>query len=121
MRVLLDAHLSDAIVGEALREAGHDVRAASSEPGLEGLSDVALLTLAQEENRVLVTGDVKDFSALVRARGRTRRTHAGCVIVTRIGNRTQQEIAQAVAASLEGSDEQDAWVDKVLFVTRASP
>lgn len=118
MRVLLDAHLSDEIVGETLRRAGHDVRALASEHGLEGIPDSTLLELALADERVTVTGDLKDFSALVRARGRTGRAHAGCLILTRIGNREQGELGRAIASGLSTFETQDAWIDKVVFVSR---
>lgn len=43
MRLLLDAHISGRMVGKALIEGGHDVRALDSEIEFEGLPDPEVL------------------------------------------------------------------------------
>jgi len=46
---MLDVHLSGPVVGEALREHGHDVLAVDQSPELRELEDPELLRLAKEE------------------------------------------------------------------------
>ena len=62
MRFFLDACAASRTLRETLTALGHDVRAARGE--LARASDEALLALAYEERRVLVTED-KDFGELV--------------------------------------------------------
>ena len=62
MRFLLDACAASRRLRDALSALGHDVRSARGE--LARASDEALLALAYEEGRVLVTED-KDFGELV--------------------------------------------------------
>lgn len=62
MKFLLDACAASRTLRDALSALGHDVRSARGE--LARASDEALLALAYEEGRVLVTED-KDFGELV--------------------------------------------------------
>ena len=62
MKFLLDACAASRTLQEALTTLGHDVRSARGE--YARASDEALLALAYEERRVLVTED-KDFGELV--------------------------------------------------------
>ncbi len=62
MKFLLDACAASRTLRDGLRGLGHDVRSARGE--LARASDEALLALAYEERRVLVTED-KDFGELV--------------------------------------------------------
>lgn len=62
MKFLLDACASSRTLKETLVDLGHDVRSAQDE--YARASDKALLALAYEEHRVLITED-KDFGELV--------------------------------------------------------
>ena len=62
MKFLLDACAASRALQEALTTLGHDVRSARGE--YARASDEALLALAYEERRVLVTED-KDFGELI--------------------------------------------------------
>ena len=62
MKFLLDACASSRTLKETLVDLGHDVRSAQDE--YARASDEALLALAYEEHRVLITED-KDFGELV--------------------------------------------------------
>ena len=62
MKFLLDACAASRALQEALTTLGHDVRSARGE--YARASDEALLALAYEERRVIVTED-KDFGELV--------------------------------------------------------
>ena len=78
MRFVLDQS-TDARLIPALRARGHDAtRIGSDYPA--GLTDQAVLTLAQAEQRILITDD-RDFGELV---FRLRQPHAG-VIFLRLG------------------------------------
>jgi len=49
VKLFLDAHISGTRIARALREAGHDVRAADEERELDGLTDEELLSIAAAE------------------------------------------------------------------------
>ncbi len=75
LRLFLDAHISGPRIARALRERGHDVRAADQERELDGFEDERLLELAAQEGRVMVTFDVKDFTVIGPPAGRRRVGH----------------------------------------------
>lgn len=81
MRLLLDAHISGRVVGKALAESGHDVRALNAESELEGMEDPAILELAFVQSRVLVTANVSDFEPLLKQWAEEGRRHAGVILV----------------------------------------
>jgi len=66
VKFLLDVCAESSPLREALRELGHDVF--SARENCPQASDEALLALAKEEERVLITED-KDFGELVFSRG----------------------------------------------------
>jgi hypothetical protein len=119
VRLFLDAHISGPRIATALREDGHDVRAADEERGLDGATDEELLSLAAGEGRIFVTFDVKDFPVIARRRAEAGHEHAGCAIVVGIGHDEFGAILDAVGNQLRTRPEQDAWTDLTLFVARA--
>lgn len=80
MRLFLDAHVSGKRIGEALRAAGHDVKAADDRE-LEDWDDPDLFELAAAENRIFVTSNVQDFIPLVQSWIASGRTHAGLILL----------------------------------------
>lgn len=118
MRLLLDAHISAQRVAVPLRDRGHDVRAADEERGLDGSADEELLALAVEEERVLVTFDVKDFPAIVRRWAEAGRTHAGCAIIVRIDHSEFGAILDVITCAIAVYPAQAEWTDLTLFLSR---
>jgi hypothetical protein len=80
VRLLLDEQISGK-VADRLRDRGHDVAAATADPGLRGLSDPDLFGVAQQQGRAMVTYNRPDFEAIVREYAETDREHHGLVIV----------------------------------------
>lgn len=78
MRLLLDVHHTPT-AAEKLRELGHDVTAAASDPELRELDDEALLRAATNDGRAVVTEDAKDFNRIVRAWATADEHHAGVI------------------------------------------
>jgi nucleoside-diphosphate-sugar epimerase len=121
MRLLLDAHVSGSRIATALRERGHDVRAADEEREPGGWADEALLALAGEEERVLVTFDVKDFPEIARRWAEAARPHAGCAIVVGIDHSEFGAILRALDQLLEERSDPGEWRDYTCFVSRGDP
>jgi predicted nuclease of predicted toxin-antitoxin system len=115
--MLLDAHLSWR-VADALRSAGHDVRAADEERALDGWPDEDLLALATSEDRVLVTCDVKDFPEIARRWAEGTRPHAGCAILVGVDHGEFGAILAAIEGALAGRPDQTDWRDYTCFVGR---
>lgn len=80
MRLLLDEHLSPR-VARLLRERGHDVVAVAERPGLVGLEDQQIWSIAISEDRAVVTVDVRDYSVLARLTAAAGHSHPGLVLV----------------------------------------
>jgi hypothetical protein len=119
MRLFLDAHISGPRIARALRDDGHDVRAADEERELDGATDEALLSLATEEGRIFVTFDVKDFPVIVRRWAEAGRQHAGCAIVVGIGHGEFGVILEAIGSQLRRHPTQSEWTDYTVFLARA--
>jgi len=120
VRLFLDAHISGPRIATALREDGHDVRAADEERELDGATDEELLSLAAGEGRIFVTFDVKDFPVIARRWAEAGREHAGCALVVGLDHGELGAILEAVGNQLRARPEQDAWIDHTLFVARAT-
>lgn len=119
MRLFLDAHLSARRVARALRDVGHDVRAADEERGLDGMTDENLLALAASEGRILVTFDVADFALIVRRWDEAGIHHAGCMLVVGIDHSEFGTIISVIQRLLASRPEAAAWRDYTCFATRA--
>lgn len=98
MNLLADEGIDRQIV-DSLREAGHDVLyAAEMEPGV---SDEAVLELANENGATLLTSD-KDFGELV---FRQRHVSSGVVLIRLSGLSTESKARIVVSAIAEHGDE----------------
>lgn len=117
MRILLDAHVSGRAIARALRDGGHDVRAPSEEPTLEGLDDPAVLELAVAEGRILVTHDVKDFALLLRLRAEAGRSHAGCVLVHGMAHHEFGRVLPGLDRLFRDRPTQEDWQDVAVFLS----
>jgi hypothetical protein len=111
LRILLDAHVSGKRIANALRDAGHDVRAISEERDLEGLDDPDVLSLAAHEGRILVTFNHRDFVPLLREWSEAGRPHAGCVLVFGIDHSRFAEIRIGLERIFSDRPAQEDWTD----------
>jgi uncharacterized protein DUF5615 len=118
LRLFLDAHISGPRIARALRERGHDVRAADQERELDGLEDEQLLELAAQEGRVMVTFDVKDFTVIARRWAEAGRAHAGLGIVVGLDHGEFGAILDALSSELDARPAQSEWNDLTLFIAR---
>lgn len=102
----------------ALREAGHDVRAADEERELDGWSDEELLALATVEERVMVIFDVKDFPDIARRWAEAGRPHTGLAIVVGIDHGEFGAILRVLKSLLEEHPDPGRWKECTYFVSR---
>jgi predicted nuclease of predicted toxin-antitoxin system len=111
VRLLLDAHVSGPRVGRRLAAAGHDVRALEQEPALEGLDDDEVLALARDEQRILVTHNIRDFPAILREWASAQRSHAGVILVYGIDHREFELIIRGIERWLQLYPDPARWID----------
>jgi Domain of unknown function (DUF5615) len=117
LRVLFDAHVSNRRVGESLRRAGHDVLALDQDEALGSLADEEVLALAVEEERIVITHNVRNFVPIVRSWMETRRTHRGVVLVT-LAHNDYGAILRGLERAFAARPDQDEWVDRAEFLGR---
>ncbi|MGH7607201.1 MAG: DUF5615 family PIN-like protein [Gemmatimonadales bacterium] len=120
MRLFLDAHVSGRRIADALRERGHDVRAADEERRLDGWEDQELLGLAAAEGRIMATFNVNDFARIVNEWAAGERRHAGCLMIVGIDHGEFGLILRVIDAALEARPRQEAWHDYAAWGTRTS-
>ena len=111
MRLLLDSNLSPKRIGVALEERGHDVLALAADVSLSALDDPEVLTLAADEQRILVTRNARDFAPLLREWAEAGRTHAGCILVWTLGHHEFGAILDGVSQLLAARPDPAAWRD----------
>jgi hypothetical protein len=81
LKLLLDEHISPVVASE-LRRLGHDVICVAEIPDLRGREDDALLSVAADADRVLVTADISTVPAIAETARIEGRHHPGIVLVS---------------------------------------
>ena len=119
MRLLLDAHVSGPRVGRRLEEAGHEVSALDRQPALEGLDDEQVLAFAAEEERILVTHNIRDFPSILREWAEAQRSHAGAILVYGIDHSEFELITRGIERWLEVYPDPDDWLDLAVVLDRS--
>jgi Domain of unknown function (DUF5615) len=117
VRVLLDAHVSSRHVGRTLTRTGHDVLALDQDETVSGLADEEVLTLAVEQERVVITHNVRRFVPIVRSWAEARRSHCGLILVT-FPHTDYGAILRRLAQAFTSRPDQEQWVDRVEFLGR---
>jgi hypothetical protein len=69
-------------VGRRLTKASHDALALDQDATLSRLADEEVLTLAAEQERIVITHNVRHFVPVARSSAEARRTHHGLILVT---------------------------------------
>jgi hypothetical protein len=118
MRRMLDAQISGPRVGEALESMCHAVRAVDQEKELERLPDELLFDLAVEENRIVVTQNVKDLMQILKQRP-PEKAHSGLLLIPRSVKLNDFGILISdIHKTLSGLSLGE-WVDRVEWMRRA--
>lgn len=118
MRLFLDAHVLARRIATALRDGGHDVRAADEERTLDGWEDERLLALAAGEHRIMVTFNARDFARIAQEWAGERRHHAGCAIIVGIDHSEFGVILARLTEELAARPDPVAWEDYTAFLGR---
>lgn len=117
MRVLLDAHVSSRHVGRRLARASHDVLALDRDETLGRLADEEVLALAAEEERVVITHNVRHFVPIARSWMEARRSHHGLILVT-LPHTDDGAILRRLEQAFAARPVQEEWIDRVEFLGR---
>ncbi len=117
MRVLLDAHVSSRHVGRRLTRASHDVLALDRDETLSRLADEEVLGLAAEEERIVITHNVRHFVPIARGWMEARRSHHGLILVT-LPHTDYGAILRRLEQAFAARPDQEEWIDRVEFLGR---
>jgi uncharacterized protein DUF5615 len=106
VKLLLD-EMYPAAIAAGLRKRGVDVVAVTERPELRGMPDAELFVIAQEEQRAVVTENVRDFAPIADEHDARGLAHHGLVLVPpasypRGGSRTIGAMVAALAALCGG-------------------
>lgn len=82
---------------------------------LARLADEDVLELATQQERVLITHDVRDFARIVQRWAEAGRSHAGCILVT-LPTTTYGAILRGVVSRFEERPRQEDWRDRTEFL-----
>lgn len=106
------------MIAERLRRRDHDVLALDEHRELDGLADAEVLALAAQEDRILITFNVRDFAPILRQWAEEQRCHTGCLLLVGIRQNAFAVILDRISAVLEARPKQQDWVDRALFLGR---
>jgi predicted nuclease of predicted toxin-antitoxin system len=118
MRLLLDAQIG-LVVAVQLRAAGVEVVGLSE--WLAGVhrtaADAEILAAARDDQRILVTFDLKTVPSLLREWGDLERSHAGVILIDDKAIRSNDVggLVRSLLALIEESRGED-WQDRVQFL-----
>lgn len=116
LRLLLDADLtSRGLVGILEEQLAHDVLAAGFNDHLKQLDDRILFAVAQEERRIVITHNIRDFPDILREWGEAARSHHGCIVST-LPTNAYGEMTNRVTRWFEQFPSQGDWIDRAVFL-----
>jgi hypothetical protein len=108
------------VIADELRKRGHHVLALDERRDLEGIDDAEVLALAVEEQRILVTFNLRDFAPLLRQSAEEGRPHAGCILIAGVAQHQFGLILDRVSEALRAWPLQEEWTDRAVVVSRAN-
>jgi predicted nuclease of predicted toxin-antitoxin system len=120
VRLLLDEHYSPEIA-QQLRTRGHDVVAVAERADLVGLSDDELLRRMAQEQRAILTNNVKDFVPLSSRAALERNDHFGLLLTSDKSmprrNDAIGRLLDALDAFLQSHQAEDSCRNQVQWLT----
>jgi hypothetical protein len=124
VKVLLDEQLSVEIARE-LRRRGHDVEAVTERPDLLRAPDERLMEVAMQEDRAVITNNLRHFRPIAAQRLAQGKQHAGLILLpsSRARNRGATEaladaIEAVVRAHPEGIAGTERWIGPLSVAKR---
>lgn len=117
MRVLLDAQVSSRRIGRRLVAAGHDVVALDQDPALGKLADEDVLAVAAEQERIVLTHNVRHLAAIARQWAEAQRHSSGLVLIT-LPHTAYGAILRGLERAFEARPVQRQWIDRTEFLGR---
>ena len=114
MRLLLDADLSPARVGDALSALGHDVVSLAADPVSRSLTDPQVLELAAREQRILITRNSRDFVPVLRRWAEAGMHHSGCIVIFSMRGHEFGRIIEGVGGLVAARRDAHEWQDLAL-------
>lgn len=120
-RLLLDANMSSHGLVRMLEEAGHDVVAAGFRDDLKQLDDDILFNFAQQERRVIVTHNTRDFPEILVAWAHAGRSHHGCILLHISTNAFSElnafgEMKRRFELWFQQFPAPDDWLDRAVYL-----
>jgi hypothetical protein len=116
VKVLLDEQLSVEIARE-LRRRGHDVEAVTERPDLLRASDERLMEVAMQEDRVVITNNLRHFRPIAAQLLAQGKHHAGLMLLpsSRSRNRAAtgalaDAIEAVIRANPKGAPDAEHWI-----------
>jgi hypothetical protein len=116
VKVLLDEQLSVEIARE-LRRRGHDVEAVTERPDLLRASDERLMEIAMQEDRAVITNNLRHFRPIAAQRLAQGKQHAGLILLpsSRARNRAAtgalaDAIESVIRANPKGIPNAEHWI-----------
>jgi hypothetical protein len=116
VKVLLDEQLSVEIARE-LRRRGHDVEAVTERPDLLRASDERLMEIAMQEDRAVITNNLRHFRPIAAQRLAQGKQHAGLILLpsSRALNRAAtgalaDAIESVIRANPKGIPNAEHWI-----------
>lgn len=112
MRLLLDEDIWSRRIARPLERRGHTV----GRPTPPALTDPEVLALAARDERILVTGNSRDFAPLARAWAEAGQTHSGLILVWTLRSNEFARIVAAISIALERYPRQSQWKGVVVSI-----
>jgi len=91
------------------------VLALDQDQDLARLSDQDVLAFATEQQRILITHDVRDFARIAQQWAEAGRSHGGCIIVT-LSTTAYGAILRGLMMRFEERPSQEEWKDRTEFL-----
>jgi hypothetical protein len=116
VRLALDVHLSDQLVGNPLRADGNDVVASHASSIWAVLDDVSLLRACTTEDRILISFNRRDFVRIAVDFAGRGESHSGLLLITGARKDEGSRVVATVQRALVAYPSPDAWRDFTLVV-----
>lgn len=115
LKLLLDADVSSRTLVRMLDERGHDLVAAGLRDDLKQLDDPLLFAVAQEQRRIVVTHNVRDFPEILAEWAAAGRSHHGCIL-SHIPTNAFAEMAARLDRWFDRFPKQRDWLDRAVHL-----